>query len=194
MPSMRPFVRLLSPVLALLALGAPAHAAPIALEFSGTIGSSAIPGIAPGETYTFSLGYDDATPDMDADPNVGVYAWLSASVVFSGGVSDSFLFGNIRSEDALPDVWSVSGVGGATIDTLIVQLHDDSGAIHADDGLILPVLANYPDVRLLDVFDSVPNQAIGDVSSVLVVPEPSSLLLATLGLTGLAVLGRRRSA
>ncbi len=220
--------RILLWVLALaVAAASPAYATSVTVQMTGewfqvTDNASVTDGsITTGGSFTVTLTYDDATPDIDpGDPTVGNYLLpgatsaltlttgsytftLSATEGVGLSVGDD-LFGQ---DDVVwfAENFTTSGPlpGGVTTGYgyMNPSVYDTTETAHSSDALTgLPwSVADYDSPNLgmyflIRVNGAGPNKFIelsGDFTEFTVLPEPSMLALAGLGCAGLLVARRR---
>lgn len=199
---------------------APAAATTVTVQMSGTLTgvsghTEVLDGsVSVGGGFSLTLTYDDALPDQSSPDCCGTYTSSTASVAGVTGnysfSSTDILFFFVRNDDGGADRIDVDALGGATAsgpfppgvfadDTglLRISLVDSSQSALDSDALVDVNwnLADYdgatfstqwviqPVFQPLDIF--------GQITSIQVIPEPSTALLVALGLVAVAV---RRSA
>jgi hypothetical protein len=213
-------------ILALVALGAgPSYATSVTVLLSGTWDSvtdnaSVTNGsITTGGTFTVTLTYDDATPDIDPDPTVGSYLMPAAtssltlatgSYTFTLLAGEGIIFGvddDLSGQDDFgwfAENYTTSGPlpGGVTTGYGYMNplVFDTTQTAHSSDDLTgLPwSVADYDSPNLGMYFLIAVNGAgadkyielVGDFTQFTVLPEPSALVLTGLGCA--ALLLRRR--
>ena len=124
------------------------------------------------------LVYDETTGEVwfDVGAEIGNIAMYSLEI-FGGAAGNLFTHEPIFGDDGSPpyDILSYSDMGGLSVG-------EDSV------GIVLPAGLTEADI----IFEVSPIGAAGFLGSVTIIPEPSALVLAVLGLLGLALYGWRR--
>jgi hypothetical protein len=201
---------LLLGVSVLVGAAATAEASPLTLYFSGSVDLSGS-GLAAVNPFSGFFTWDPARTPSETDPGVAIYEVEAYQLIFNGvdrtlgaglfvfddvdafgtGNVDALMFGSVIQEDVTVD--------GVTGDMFLVAAF--SGPTSAWSGTSLP-----PDYNFLSVlttsFSAVSLEVAfeGDTNDVLLgagslavktVPEPASLMLTVLGLTGVVACGRR---
>jgi hypothetical protein len=205
--------------LAALGLAAPARATTVTVALTGewfavTDNASVTNGsIAVGGSFTVTLGYDDATLDIDPDPTIGSYLMTGATLTLETGdytftmlPTSTVIFGiddNVNGQDLLgwfADYYTTSGplVAGASTGYGYMNpfIPDSTQTAHISDDLTdLPwSVAAYDSPNLgmyflIEVLGKGPNKKIelfGDFTEFQVLPEPSALALGAFALLALA--------
>src|SRR5262245_16187456 len=207
----------------LLGFAAPAGATTVKVALTGkwfavTDNASVTNGsIAVGGSFTVTLSYNDATPDVDPDPNVGSYLITGATLTLKTGdytftmlSTSTVVFGiddNVNGQDLFgwfADYFSTSGPLAAPATTgygyMNPSVADSTSTAQSSDDLTgLPwAISKYDSPNLgmfflIEVLNKGPNKFIqleGDFTDFKVLPEPSTLALGSVTLLALACLRR----
>ncbi|MEX2111734.1 MAG: PEP-CTERM sorting domain-containing protein [Pirellulales bacterium] len=184
---------------------APVHAA-VTYTFSGTIDLSEVAGINAGDTFSGSFTYDLATPTSGAPYALptGFGQDYQSSVATPANALEfqvnAFTFSapaptlHYTVYDQLPnpglwiDLFSMS----SNFTTLFFQNEDGTAFSSTALPASVPSLSAFDYARLFG-YDENFNYYQGTITALtpLAVPEPSSILLAAIGLMGLVAFGRR---
>jgi hypothetical protein len=211
---------ILTSLVILSGVGQQVEAAPITYGFSGTVTEVGAPLAGPFPVSATVSGFytiETGRPDLEPSPVFGRYDVLTdlnfnTTPHLFGYVSSSSSpnLGDVQIVDSTQDSYmvsayssrgltgpSVSGGAAGTFDLneFRIRLIDNSGRAFRSDALATNVKLEDFDVRSFSVTFSRReggfNSALGVLTSLTVIPEPSTILLLAWGLAGLALCRQR---
>jgi hypothetical protein len=195
----------------LCAFAGPSRAAPITFAYEGivdsTTGGTAFAAFL-GETLRIQYSYDSAAIDNNPSLTQGSYAGISLSVSVTGGYAASLGFDLTTDDAVLGDHFTVDSnstlpgphqtVDGLDLTGFLLTITDISSTMFSDDSL--PLFQPFPNLlstMVLTFSDGGTSSGTIQANTVTVadvVPEPGTLVIFGLGLAGLGITRRRRSA
>jgi hypothetical protein len=189
-----------------------AVAVPITFSFTGIVTNVDSPlavEFSLGESVVGSYTFESTTADIDpGDPTTGHYdnAITAFTATFGGDYTvTQGLDNDIFVADGLPgnDVYSLfltnptaPTVAGLSLGALSIGLIDTDSSVFSSDALPLtpPNLSDFEIDSSGTIYLGSPNQTMDfQLTSLTLVPEPTTLALATLGLVGIGYRRRKRA-
>ena len=204
-------VAALSLAVMLPAISNTGQAAPITFAYEGIVDSTtggAVFDAFQGETLRIQYTYDSDAIDNNPVANQGSYAGISLSVSVTGGYAATLGF-DLTTEDAgLGDHFTVDSnttlpgphqtVDGLDLTGFLLTITDITSTMFSNDSLpLFQPIPNLLSTMVLTFSDGGTSSGTIQANTVTVadvVPEPGALVIFGLGLAGLGITRRRRSA